>query len=469
MLVFIRTIIPFLALRLLASSAPDPAGYIGSKSCFGCHQSIYRSFAKTDMGNSARLAEDVHLSIPNDPGVAEGTSGKVLRVFREGDTWYQSESEAGVFTEQYKLEYAIGSGFNGITFLVRRGSYLFQAPLSFYSNSGKWNLSPGYENTNIGFSRAAPEACLACHTGRARPVANRNGEYADPPFQELAIGCENCHGPGSNHAASPSRSGSITNPAKLPPRLAEDICINCHQRGDTRVLQAGKSFGDFRPGQPLLETLAIFNVASPAARAGKSDLLEHDSAMKASRCFRASGGKLSCFTCHDPHTQPRGTEAVAYYRAKCMTCHTDASCTLAKQERLKQDSQDSCTGCHMPKRDVASISHSALTNHRIPASATTISPAAEDAPYDNTGLILIDPPFGKQVPVQELTLLRAYAELASEHSSFRQRYIDLLQRLSQTQPNEPLVQAALGHKALAQGQSEEALTHLRAAISLNET
>ena len=464
----IKAITFFLALRLFASSEPDPAGYIGSKSCFGCHQRIYRDFSKTDMGNSARLAEDVQVPATKDSGVAEGTSGKVLRIFRDGNNWYQSESEAGAFNEQYKLEYAIGSGVNGITFLVRRSNYLFQAPLSFYSKTAKWELSPGYENTETGFTRVVPEACLTCHTGQARPVANRSGEYADPPFQELAIGCENCHGPGASHAASPSRSGSITNPARLPPRLAEDICMDCHQRGDARVLQPGKKLGDFRPGQPLLETLAIFKVVSPTAGSGRADLLEHDSAMKASRCFRATGGKLSCFTCHDPHFQPRGSEAAAYYRAKCLTCHTDASCTLARQERLKQDPQDSCTGCHMPKRDVAGISHSALTNHRIPASATGISPAPENRTYGETGLILIDAPFSKQAPVQEITLLRAYAELTPQYPSFQQRYLDLLQHLSQTQPTQPLVEAALGHKALAEGHNEEALTYLKAAISLGE-
>jgi hypothetical protein len=26
------------------------ADYVGSKQCFGCHDSIYRSFTKTDMG-----------------------------------------------------------------------------------------------------------------------------------------------------------------------------------------------------------------------------------------------------------------------------------------------------------------------------------------------------------------------------------------------------------------------------------
>ena len=173
---------------------------------------------------------------------------------------------------------------------------MFQAPLSLYSRTGDWDLSPGYEHADYGFNRPIHAACLICHSGQPRPVADRNGAYHDPPFRELAIGCENCHGPGALHVKERAQGGarnpdtSIVNPARLGARLAENICMNCHQTGDARVLQPGKDYSDFRPGTWLSDTLAIFKVRTAAA---DTDLLEHHSAMKDSRCFIASRGRLS--------------------------------------------------------------------------------------------------------------------------------------------------------------------------------
>lgn len=466
MVSFSRLLLVFLAASSLVYSGTVSGGYVGSKACFGCHEGIYRSFLKTDMGRSMRAVASIDpTSFPGHATVPVGSSSRVLHVFHDGGGWHQSEAEPGVFNEEHGLEYAVGSGENGVTFLIRRGSYLFQAPLSFYSKTRQWDLSPGYESVDLGFTRPVPEACIVCHSGRARAIANRDGEYLDPPFTELAIGCENCHGLGEQHVKS-SRHGSIVNPAKLPKRLAEEICMNCHQRGDTRILQPGKTFADFRPGQWLIDTLAIFKLPARGVQTN-ADLLEHDAAMKASKCFRASAGKLSCFTCHDPHVQPRGSEAGSYFREKCFVCHTDASCRLAKSARLQHNPPNDCIGCHMPKRKVAIISHSALTNHRIPVDANT--PAPTERPDPNTGLILVDRPAGRTASIPDLTLLRAYGELASRSPDFEQRYLEVLRKLSRTEAKDPFVQAALGHKALAERRNEEALAHLAAAESLDDS
>src|SRR5258708_6516902 len=100
------------------------------------------------------------------------------------------------------------------------------------------------------------------------PAADGNGRFQDPPFQELAIGCENGHGPGQQHVREMTQEGtvvrtgraSIVNPARLPPALADNICMFCHQTGDVRVLKPNKEYRDFRPGEPLDDTLSIFLV-----------------------------------------------------------------------------------------------------------------------------------------------------------------------------------------------------------------
>jgi hypothetical protein len=445
----------------------DPQ-YVGSKVCFGCHSDIYRSFMKTDMGRSMRLASDFKdHGIPESASILAPDGKRVFQVAHNETGWTQTEAEAGIFRNEQELAYVVGSGANGLTFLVHRGNYLFQAPLSFYSKAGKWDLSPGFEGADLAFNRPIAAQCVSCHSGRPQPVVNHAGEFLAPPFRELAIGCESCHGPGELHVkTSGKESGTIVNPTKLPARLAENICINCHQTGDTRVLQPGKTYQDFRPGQWLIDTVAILRVPSKKDERKAADLLEHSSAMQASRCFRESAGKLSCTTCHDPHVQPAASEAAGYFRSKCLQCHSVQSCRAPLAVRQASYPPDNCISCHMPKRSVKEVSHSALTNHRIPARDGEPVPDIRQAEAEK--LVVVNQPPGRPVAIPDVTLLRAYGELAGRDPEYQNLYANLLDRLSKTAPNKPVVQEALGHKALSESNYDDAVIHLTAALPLDE-
>jgi Flp pilus assembly protein TadD len=204
------------------------------------------------------------------------------------------------------------------------------------------------------------------------------------------------------------------------------------------------------------------------ARSGEQqepDLLEHFSAMEASRCFRESGGKLNCLSCHDPHVQPRPVDIAGYYRAKCLSCHSVQSCRLPVKTREAQTPADDCAGCHMPKRQVQQISHSALTNHRIPAREGEPIPLISQKEMD--GMIVVNPPAGREIRLSQMTLLRAYEELALKNVDYQRRYSELLDELSKTRPDDVFVQAALGHKAFIGDHNEEAVAHLKLALPMN--
>ncbi len=453
------------AIGLLLAAATLSAQYVGSKACYGCHTGIYKSFAQTDMGHSMTMAKDWTTQVlPSTATLNQPGNPHSFAVAHSANGWTESESQAGVFSVEHPLTYAVGSGANGVTFLIRRGNYLFQAPLSFYSKTHKWDFSPGYEEADLGFSRVVPEECINCHAGRSAPMANRPGAYAEPAFSELAIGCENCHGPGDAHVKSLGKTpGTIVNPAKLTPRLAENICMNCHQGGDTRILQPGKNYLDFQPGQWLYDTAVI--VKQPAQH--DADLLEHYSAMQASKCFRSSNGKLSCLTCHDPHVQPRNAETSGYYRAKCLTCHTEQSCKLSLETRVAQNPPNDCVACHMPKRNIQQISHSALTNHRIPARSGEMLPPPAQTETD--GLVIVDPPASGKVKLSNVALLRAYGELSRTDPEYLRRYSELLDQLEKSHSEDPFVQAALGHRALEANRNEEAVEHLKLALPLDRS
>jgi hypothetical protein len=463
--------------------------YVGSQVCSKCHSEIFQSYIQTGMGRSMSAANSHLEKAPSPFTLVNPVLKRYFQVFREGTDLYQSEYELDadgkeVFRHTQKLVYAIGSGANGFSYIVRRGDHLFQAPLSYYSRAQAWGFSPGYETADHGFGRPIQAGCIQCHSGRPRAVPGRNGLYLDPPFDELAIGCENCHGPGALHVQE-RRKGlrisslgdtSIVNPRRLPARMADNICMNCHQRGDARILQPGKDYFDFRPGKPLNETVAIFKLPlrkedSPH----ETDLLEHYSQMTLSRCYRESNGRLSCLSCHNPHYQPAAKDAPAYYRNKCMTCHTNASCDLPLEKRLKQDPPNNCIGCHLPQRRLREIAHSALSNHRIIARPGQPLPDAAFQPpgASSPDLAHVNAPARALAgSLPPMTLLQAYGELLGARPEYEKRYLTLLDQVAAVKPDDGLVLSALARKAKLEDTPEgraKALAYLSRAIERGST
>lgn len=454
--------------------------FVGSSACAQCHKNIFTSYSETGMGRSMfRVTPDLVKNL-RLPGWAEDARDNLhLETYAHDGKLFQTEFGIAadgkeIFRDTRELLWIVGAGENGFGTIGIRDDYLFQGPLSFYSKPQRWELSPGYEFGNYGFNRPILPACISCHSGRPNYVSDGNGRFEKGAFSELAIGCENCHGPGLRHTLAMqtgvfnSKGGhdpTIVNPATLSPRLADNICMSCHQTGDVRVLNPGKDFKDFLPGMPLDNILSIFMVPPRRESPPDSDLLEHYYSMTLSKCYRASGEKLSCITCHDPHVEPNRQEAPVYFKAKCMTCHEEKSCTLPIETRLKQSPADDCAGCHMPRRDVQEISHSSITNHRILIRPGQALPDEAFRPktVGSPGLVHLNSMPGSS-PSLPLTLLQAYGELLEKHPEYADSYTAVLDQLERTSSGDPLVESALGTRDLRAGKYENAVSHLTRAL-----
>jgi hypothetical protein len=450
------------------NTLPD-VRYVGSKVCARCHAPIYEEYEKTAMGRSMILPSDPSaVSRPGSPVTVQAPKfNRYYQIFRNGSGLYQSvyalaSGGKEIFRDTQKIVYLVGAGENGIGYIAQTGEYLFEAPLSYYARSGSWELSPGYESGDYGFHRAVAPGCIICHSGRANPAPGPPGRYRTPAFTELAIGCENCHGPGALHVSERMKGApfegpvdrSIVNPARLPGWLADNVCMICHQFGDIRVLQPGRNYLDFRPGTPLDETVAIFATPFTAAFPPESPLLQHYTLMTLSRCYLGSGGKLSCITCHDPHQEPSAAKAAAYYREKCLQCHREKSCTMPVATRLRKTPPDDCAGCHMPRQNLQGIAHSALTDHRIAAYRGEPFPNA--AFHQTTpalpDLVHVDVIPGKQNdPIRPVVLFQAYGELIGAHPQYLPEYEKSLKKAAILEPHNPLILSSEARRDLLAG------------------
>jgi hypothetical protein len=437
------------------NAAPEVA-YVGDALCRGCHPSEYASFKRTGMGRSMRLpdkTDEVGQASRQGtaPGIAYSTytrNGKVFHMETGRDANGQE-----VFSEAHEVAYCVGSGDHGRSYLVWRGDSLFVSPLSYYASEKRWELSPGHDTGLYrGFNRPAGGLCVNCHAGLPQRLPGSWNRFRPPRPAGLAIGCERCHGPGQLHVAQrgsgPIATGTadrtIVNPAKLPDALRDDICNQCHLAGDARVMKPGKDDEDFRPGTPLDDVVAIFSVPAALKPAG-FQALSHVGQLHLSRCWTASAGRLGCITCHNPHEEPRGAVAAAFFRTRCLSCHQTRRCTAAAARRQQTQPPDNCIACHMPRRDLSNIGHTALTDHRIPRSPE--SAPAGSIPAGKPALIRETPPGPTRAnpALEDLrTMALAYAQAAQNYPAFGEEGFAVLEQAARALPGDPEVQTTYG-------------------------
>jgi predicted CXXCH cytochrome family protein len=315
------------------------AEYAGSAACKTCHPSLYERWKKTRMANVVRDPKEYpeailpDLSRPNP--LVKFTKGDIAFVY--GSKWKQR------YFKKVGADYFPLPAQWDITHQVWRPY--------FVKNGTDW-WAPLYPPDNM--KRPTGPLCDGCHSV--------NYDVNTKKVAEWNVGCERCHGPGSEHVNRPSRA-NIINPARLDFVNANNICIQCHSQG--RPLEnprAGQYYDwpvGFHAGLRLqdfwkLEDHKLGETSFthfPDGTAHKNRMQGNDFVQ--SVMYRRG---VKCFSCHDVHGTENNADLLKPASVMCLECHGPGSPngphTTNLQEHTHHKSGSAggdCVACHMPQ------------------------------------------------------------------------------------------------------------------------
>jgi len=413
--------------------------------CASCHKAIYEKYEHTAMAQGSGIATDGLLP----GGFHHQPSGIDYRVFlRDGSAWMTfsrgADTPKGALFGEQRLIYYVGSGHRGRTYLSQQEGQWFELPINYYTRRSAWDMAPAFDNaTTMPAPLPVDPNCLHCHATQVQPnLPTARSRFATVPFRQGGIGCSACHGDPARHLAQQGH-GAIVNPAKLSVPQRDSACIQCHLEGDAVVYRPGRSLAQFQPGDNLSDFAVYFVRASQ--QSGGARATSQYEALLHSACKRASGDKLTCTTCHDPHYDPSPAERVQYFRARCLSCHTGAAMATHHAE------QPDCAKCHMPSRSTTDISHEQVTDHDIEArpdhsSLRFLDASAADELVPVGGFAAGDREYGL-----------AYAQLAQRGDRrAATTALRLLTKAAQSGASDPELNVRLGYLRQVAGDTEAA-------------
>jgi len=215
--------------------------------------------------------------------------------------------------------------------------------------------SPGVQLSSA--QQVGSETCRACHgdvtaTWETTPMGR---VFLHAPRNETeSLGCEACHGPGSEHVAT---DGDITkifrfgkdSPASAAEKNAQ--CLQCHESGarshwkgsvhESRNLACVNCHSVMKQVSPerllVKETVAEVCYQCHLMRKAQSQLSSH---------MPIREGKTGCNNCHNPHGSPNEKLLVASsVNEVCYQCHAERRGPFLWEHAPVAEN---CLNCHEP-------------------------------------------------------------------------------------------------------------------------
>src|SRR5271166_2362445 len=380
---------------LVPALADEPAGYVGSTACTGCH-SAEAALWKTSHHAEAMQPATRATVLGDFNNTSFLTGDGATNFHRSGDT-YRVRTEGPDGTPQdYDIAYAFGV-YPLQQYLIAFPAGRLQALGIAWDSRAKdkggqrWfhlypdrKLPAGDPVHWTGRDQTWNYQCAACHSTNLQKNYDLSSNSYTTTWTDVDVSCEACHGPGSRHVAraqagKPPLSGADrmgltawlkptdqgrwemnpeTGIAYRTERLVStevEACAACHAR---RAVIAK----DPQPGTALLDSYLPALLEPGLYHAdGQIDgeVFEYGSFVQ-SRMYRAG---VTCSNCHEPHSAALRAEG----NGLCAQCHMPAKFDGPEHTHHQVGSTGAqCLNCHMATKTYMIVDDRRDHSFRVP-------------------------------------------------------------------------------------------------------
>jgi predicted CXXCH cytochrome family protein len=341
------------------------AKFTGSEACKTCHPATFERWQKTRMANVVRDPKD-----HPDAIIPDFTKADPLLTFKKDDI-------AFIYGSRWKQRYftKVGDDYYPLPAQWDVSHRIWRA---YFVREGTDWWVPHYPADNL--KRPTGPLCDGCHSV--------NYNVQTKTVTEWNVGCEKCHGPGSEHVARPS-SANIVNPARLDFVRANDVCIQCHSQGQPAENPISGRYYDWPVGFTVGGDLKNFwrleeHKAGDTTFTHFADGTAHKNRMQGNDFVTSAmyTHGVTCFSCHDVHGTSNTADLIKPTNVMCLECHGPHSPNGPRAASIEQHTHhkagsagSQCVGCHMPRieQTIADVNVRSHTFRFIPPSATELS------------------------------------------------------------------------------------------------
>jgi predicted CXXCH cytochrome family protein len=316
----------------------EPKKFVGSETCKTCHLEHYDSWKMT-------LHSRMLISTKKNPHafVAELNPEIIRADLEKLKDKLKVPPEEVYIPAPDEVLYVIGTQWKQ-RYVVQKDDTYYIAPVQYNIATRRW---VNYHEDNWD-QRDWLVRCGGCHATGV--------DLQERTFSEPAVGCEACHGPGSQHTSLPiaalfEKRETIIHPAKLTAGVSVQICGSCHTRGSSKhpdYPEAGWPVG-YTPGmvlEPIYET-SYEKADMRRLYPDFSSRSHHQQYIDWLQSQHREQG-VTCTSCHAVHRlgmAPTRFQTKEAGSSQCLSCHTMVNNNRAHSIH----SFANCLGCHMPR------------------------------------------------------------------------------------------------------------------------